>query len=93
MTRRRKDAYDVEQAAVNVAYRHELFGPDETRHDLTFAGTMVAIEREMLTHLTKLRELATGRGEKWSATYAVRRCEERIAFYEARAAKAQELLA
>lgn len=98
MTRRRKDAYDPEQARLNVESWHEIFGPAGTRDRLPHYETMLRLEGELREHLVKTAKIVAssehfGRGDRWSATYAVRRSDERLAFYQACVDRSKELLA
>jgi hypothetical protein len=68
-----------EQQAERELHMARLLGLESTRARIEFYQRLVPIEVRAVASYERLAELAVGRGERWSATYQLRRAKARLA--------------
>lgn len=78
MKRRRRTIEQSVEAAVRYARVM-----DDVPYQIEFHERMAGLSRGTVRAYEALSAMATGRGDKWSATYHLRRAKERLAEYEA----------
>jgi hypothetical protein len=82
----KKHRTTIEQARERGRAYAGAFGPGpETERRIAHVETMIPLYREQAATYQELRDTATNRGERWSASYHQKRAERTAAEYEAEA--------